>query len=546
MGRRDKPSEIGAIVAERVGPITTAPGFDATSRDHLLGLVSLANRLAEVTDLEAVLDAVIDAAMTMLRPAACAIDLLGSSGGGPVLSLARGLDEPCANWWRIALPLLPAHPDPEARAVAWPGDLCPRAPAFALRLALALPDQPGLGALTLFVDDPAHTAAWPAAVLHSLVRQASAAVTGSRVRLRDLLAVYSVAQTITGRIEIAQLAEALLQGVVSLFTADSGALILADSGASASGTLLTTRHGDGVVADSQTLLDCGAQGPAPAVLTALDPPVRALAGRRGRGLITPLLLERKVFGVLVLAYEREETFRQSDLWTLSAIASHVTMALRNAQLYLWSEELAIADERSRIAREIHDGLAQSLAHKIMRLDLCLKLINRDHVRLAAELETLKESVRADIQDVRHSILALRPLDLEQRGLSEAVQAYINQFSHDTGIRIDTTIVPLEAIAPKVQTALFRLVQEALNNIRKHAQATTASVSIALDGGWIVMRVSDTGRGFDVAEALRRVPGQTGIGLKGMLERTTAAGGTLTIASSAGQGASVEVRLPVRS
>jgi signal transduction histidine kinase len=269
-------------------------------------------------------------------------------------------------------------------------------------------------------------------------------------------------------------------------------------------------------------------------------------GLQGNWLAAPLLLDRKLLGSLALGFSRTQFFRQSDLWLLSAVASQVTMALRNAQLYLWSEELAIAEERSRLSREIHDGLAQSLALKIVKLELCQKLIDRDHGRLHDELRALQESVRADIQDVRHSILALRPLDLEQRGLSEAVVAYIQQFSNDTGIAIDSCIAQLDGLPPKVQTALFRLVQEALNNIRKHARATTATVRVgATPQGDIHLLISDAGRGFDVDAALRREPGQTGIGLRGMIERTTAAGGTIDIQSRPGNGATITIVLPVR-
>jgi signal transduction histidine kinase len=287
-----------------------------------------------------------------------------------------------------------------------------------------------------------------------------------------------------------------------------------------------------------------AQQMEPLVLARLTPPERGAQALRGAGLAAPLALDRKLLGVLILAYPAEQSFRQSDLWLLAAIASQATMALRNAQLYLWSEELAIAEERSRIAREIHDGLAQSLAHKVLKLELCQKLIGRDEARLKAELDAIKASVRADIQDVRHSILALRPLDLEHRGVSEAVQAYVGQFSNDTGIAIDARVAPLDGIAPKAQTALFRLVQEALNNIRKHAQAVRASVAIDIGAmNEIRLTIVDDGRGFDVQEALRRQPGHTGIGLKGMIERTTAAGGVIAIDSSPGQGTRIAIRLP---
>lgn len=509
-------------------------------------LVALAERLATQTDLEAVLEAVLDCATALLAPAACTIDLF-SEAGELAVSLTRGLDAACADWWQQASRVARAVPGAITPMTPdWPAELQAVAPPVALRLPLALPGRPAVGALTLFAATADAPGRWPDYLLRSLILQAAAAVTSSRVRLRDIQAVYTVAQSITGRIDLAQLAEAVLQSVATLFDAASGALILAESqGAGATRSHVIACVGGGLGEETAaTLLAWYTERTAPSVLAGLAPPLAGNAARRGIGLAAPLLLDRKLFGVLVLTYPAARAFRQSDLWLLSALASQVTMALRNAQLYLWSEELAIAEERSRIAREIHDGLAQSLAHKIVKLELCQRLIGRDAARLHQELEAIKASVRADIQDVRHSILALRPLDLEHHGLTEAVQAYINQFSHDTGIAISTRIAPLDGIVPKGQTALFRLVQEALNNIRKHAQATQASVVIEAGAtGEICLVITDNGRGFDVAAALSRQPGQTGIGLKSMIERTLAAGGTIEIDSAPGRGTRIDIRLP---
>ena len=525
-------------------PSRRQPVEDAARRaEQLAGLVTLADRLATLTDLESALEAVADATMAVIGPTACAIDLVHEGSGERVISLTRGLDARCAGWWLQAGGGSEAPPSDGAST--WPAELASLAPVVAMRLPLGPVDRPAIGTLTLFAADPEAPLLWPADLLRSIAIQAAAAVTSSRVRLRDIQAVYSVAQAITGRIDLAQLADAVLESVVGLFAAEGGALVLTDGRLAADADpQVVARIGAGFDTEIATVLGWSAQQTEPMVLARLTPPERAGEAQRGVGLAAPLALDRKLLGVLILTYPTEQVFRQSDLWLLAAIASQATMALRNAQLYLWSEELAIAEERSRIAREIHDGLAQSLAHKVVKLELCQKLIGRDEPRLRAELDTIKASVRADIQDVRHSILALRPLDLEHRGLSEAIQAYVKQFSNDTSIAIDTRVAPLDGIAPKAQTALFRLMQEALNNIRKHAQADRASLAIDIGAlSEIHLTIVDNGRGFDVQEALRRQPGHTGIGLKGMIERTTAAGGVITIDSAPGQGARIAIRLP---
>jgi signal transduction histidine kinase len=514
---------------------------------QLTCLVELAERLATLTDLDAILEAVADAVMSTLVPSACAVELLDHEHGELSVWLTRGLDEPAADWWRQVAGAAGVPTEVAIQPVDWPALAQPEGPPAMLRVALAAPGQEPVGALTIFVPDTA----WrlepaDAAGLRNIVIQAAAAVTTSRARLREVLAIYTISQSITGRIDLAQLTGSVLRAVTGLFMADGGALVLAEAeqGAERAPQLAATIGDHLTVAASVPLLEGCTKRNGPFVVAHLDPPLPVSPAQQGRALVAPLWLERKLLGAIVLAYPVARYFRQSDLWLLSAIASQVTMALRNAQLYLWSEELAIAEERSRIARDIHDGLAQSLAHKIWKLDLCLKLIGRDDERLQNELTYLKASVRADIQDVRHSILALRPLDLEQRGLREAVQAYVAQFSHDTGIVVEAGIGTLDGVSPKAQTALFRLAQEALNNIRKHAQATRATVAIHVHSDRMVrLDVSDNGLGFDVDAALKREPGQSGIGLRGMIERTNAAGGTIAIDSTPGVGTHIHIRLP---
>lgn len=517
--------------------------------EQLSALVTLAERLATLTAPEAVLDAVADAVMATLGPEACALDLLHDRDDDRRVSLARGLDDRCVQWWTEVGSQATLVADPLALGDAvWPRDLAALAPSHVLQVALTSPDQTTVGALTLFATRPALERAAASPMLRGIMLQAGAALTAARARLREVLAVYSVAQSIAGRIDLGQLAASMLSAVAELFAASDGAIVLAETRSpGAESRQVVARQGAPVPPEVvEALLTSCADRRTPFILHQLAPRALRTNGRDGVGLVAPLWLERKLLGLLVLVYPAPRSFRQSDLWLLSAIASQVTMALRNAQLYLWSEELAISEERGRIAREIHDGLAQSLAHKIMKLDFCQKLIGRDEERLRQELTALKESVRADIQDVRRSILALRPVDLEQRGLRDAVEAYLAQFGHDTQIVVQTTIDRLDDLSPKAQTALFRLLQEALHNIRKHAQATTAVVSLTTDAaGLTTLVVADDGRGFDVEATLRRHPGQTGVGLKGMIERAAAAGGTLRVTSAPGQGTRLDIALPGR-
>jgi len=220
------------------------------------------------------------------------------------------------------------------------------------------------------------------------------------------------------------------------------------------------------------------------------------------------------------------------------------VAIRNAQLYLWSEQLAITEERARIAREIHDGLLQSLAAKLMRVDLCQRLLEREPARVAAELAELRESLRADIHEVRRSILNLRPLRLEREGLAAALRGYASELAEECGWALSLALDEVNDLSPKLQTAVFRIVQEALNNVRKHAAARRVGVELRVSRTYLRVVVQDDGRGFD--PRLVRRGNLRGIGLHSMQERARAAGGSLTLRSTSGTGTRIELRLPLGS
>src|SRR5690606_14177455 len=128
----------------------------------------------------------------------------------------------------------------------------------------------------------------------------------------------------------------------------------------------------------------------------------------GSAVAVPLVAEDDLQGVLVLAHPREDHFDRGMIPFLALAAGQVSLAISNASAYLQSEELAIAEERTRIAREIHDGVAQMLAFTAMKLDLVGRLLDRDRSKAVAELDRAKETVRESIREIRRSIFALRP------------------------------------------------------------------------------------------------------------------------------------------
>jgi signal transduction histidine kinase len=206
-------------------------------------------------------------------------------------------------------------------------------------------------------------------------------------------------------------------------------------------------------------------------------------------------------------------------------------------------EQAITEERTRIARDLHDGVAQSLAFLRMRVDLWEDWLESEPGRLPAEFATVKATLRQQIEELRRAIFALRPIELSQLGFTGALRRFVAEFAEQQDWELSLELSGLPPDLPLAhELAAFRFVQEALNNAAKHAAARHLAVTLrALDGGLQIV-VRDDGVGFDpgaVDEA-----GQH-LGLRQMRERAAALDGRATILSRPGQGTEVRVWVPMR-
>ncbi len=215
---------------------------------------------------------------------------------------------------------------------------------------------------------------------------------------------------------------------------------------------------------------------------------------------------------------------------------------RRAQL-VYSIIRAQEDERRRLAREIHDGPAQVLANVVFRLDICQRLLAADLDKARAEIENLKALVRQSLQEVRKIIFDLRPMALEDLGLIPALRSYLEIFGQKAGL---STSIRIEGHGTRLplsyEVALFRLVQEALSNVAKHAKAGSVQVLVQHLPEEVRVAVLDDGKGFDVADAMAR-QGREHFGLLGMRERVELLGGTLELSSRPGGGTKVGFIVP---
>jgi NarL family two-component system sensor histidine kinase LiaS len=218
------------------------------------------------------------------------------------------------------------------------------------------------------------------------------------------------------------------------------------------------------------------------------------------------------------------------------------LAEQNRQLNEEAVRGAALEERARLARDLHDTVTQQLFVLAMRAAAARKRLERlggDAAGLVPELGVLEELARGAHSQTRDLILQLRPTTLEQQGLGPALAEYVTAAALKEGWRTHLSINPLLRVSGPTGENLFRVAQEALNNMAKHAQATSVWVSLADTPAGLLLRLRDDGRGFD----LQADVGPTAVGLVGMQERIEQLGGSLRIQSSPGEGAEVTVLLP---
>ena len=382
-----------------------------------------------------------------------------------------------------------------------------------------------------------------------LAAEFSAAAEAARSRMRDLLTLYNVDRSIRAEGNLERLLTTLLTQMMARVDAAAGTVYLADESQLLQ---LSASHGAAIPAHplhvGEGFVGRVALAGEPSLLGRVSDEQRGAEGpvlaEAGSAVALPLTGDEGLLGVMVLTHPEAEHFASSDLPILDLLAGQLSLAVGNARAYLHSEELAISEERARIAREIHDGVAQSLAVAALKLDLVLRLLDRDPDKAREELIATKEAIRGTIQEVRRSIFALRPIDLERHGFIETVRRYVEDYGQQNNVQIDLSLGDLPVLTGKTEAVLYRIFQEAMHNVAKHSGAREVRVAAGRDGeGGVFLRVEDDGEGFDLATVGDRVTSAGGLGLRQMQERIEARSGRLEIVTTPGQGTTVLAVVP---
>ncbi len=222
-----------------------------------------------------------------------------------------------------------------------------------------------------------------------------------------------------------------------------------------------------------------------------------------------------------------------------SLAEERARALRERNTHV---TLAQEEERRRISRELHDGLGPSLAAIGNQLRACQNHVRTDPQRAERELEEVTSNLKGHVREIRELIYDLRPLALDQLGLVGAIEQYVGQFGKESDIRASFTTAGTVALSPFAEITVFRVVQECLTNVQKHANASDVEVRFQVIDRGVEARVKDNGQGFNVRNVASQAAGKA-MGLLSMRERAKLLGGNLSIHSSPEKGCEIILLIP---
>lgn len=270
-------------------------------------------------------------------------------------------------------------------------------------------------------------------------------------------------------------------------------------------------------------------------------------------LCIPLRAGFDSFGVLLYGSDRANAFSDEHTEMLTAIGIQATVALQNAMLYrnLLEERDRIVeveeDARKKLARDLHDGPTQSIAAIAMRMGIIYKMLERTPAEVPTELKKVEDLARRTTKEIRHMLFTLRPLVLENQGLSAALDQLAEKMkeTHNQNVAIRLGRDVEKVLDGHQQGVIFYIVEEAVGNARKHAQAELISVGIYRQDDVVIVKISDNGKGFDLSKVTNNYDQRGSLGMVNMRERAQLLDATLNIDSAPGQGTTITVIVPMK-
>jgi signal transduction histidine kinase len=259
--------------------------------------------------------------------------------------------------------------------------------------------------------------------------------------------------------------------------------------------------------------------------------------RQYRAIISaPLITKSQIYGAITLYYPEPRAFSEDDIDLVETFAEQISLAMENTRLRDIVEKSAAAAERGRLARDLHDSVTQTLFSASITAEVLPRLWEEDPDEGFTQLEELRMLTRGALAEMRTLLMELRPETLAKADLSTTLRHLVDAASGRADIPIKLTIEGDTALCAEVKVALYRIAQEALNNVAKHAEATHASVMLECAPDYAHLEIRDDGSGFTVGKV-----SPNHLGLSIMVERAESIGAALEIDSRSGGGTRIDVR-----
>jgi PAS domain S-box-containing protein len=545
-------------VEERTNELSTL--YTETSRraQEMQSLLAVQQALTSKLDPDAVLHMIADEARRLTNATFSTVFLLednelclstvaGSYGPGffigyrmPVQGSATGLSICTGGPVRIddAIGDHRTHPDAIQRA--------------GISSMIAVPllsDRTPLGAITVGHNQPAMFDDDDEQVLAMLAPGAVIALQNARhyreeqQRRREIEALYRADEELYRYLNLEQVFQALVDVVVDILHADKSALLVCQDErlvvqAARGFCPETLAHmsfmpGEGVagqVAVSGQPVVIEDTSRAPDIIQAFIEPEHICSF-----MDVPITINSQVFGVFNVSYTRPRVFGDDERRLVVSLAQRAALAIENARFHEQAQQAAALEERQHLARELHDAVTQTLFSASLVADVLPKLWERKPEEGRRRLQELRQLTRGALAEMRTLLLELRPATLLDSGMGDLLRQLAEAFAGRTQVAAEVEIEGDWSLPSDVKVVFYRIAQEALNNISKHARATAVQISLTLQPGHAHMSLSDNGRGFDTSQVA------TGrLGLSIMRERAEAVEATVCVESTPGEGTRVTV------
>jgi signal transduction histidine kinase len=252
----------------------------------------------------------------------------------------------------------------------------------------------------------------------------------------------------------------------------------------------------------------------------------------------PIKIKGQVIGVIDVESDRVNGFDESDLVVLQSLADQVAVAIENARLYEQARHFAALEERQKLARELHDSVSQALYGIVLGARTARTLVEREPAKAIEPLDYILSLSEAGLAEMRALIFELRPESLQTEGLVAALGKLVNALGARYQFKVQMEAGEEPNVSIEVKESLYRIAQEALNNIAKHARAQHVSLQLKAESGELMLEISDDGAGFDTSQ---QFPGH--LGMHSMRERAEKVGGTFTIESAPDAGTRIRATIP---